>query len=952
MNNKTILKRALPLVIVLAVIIIVAVSCTIISHDKATPAITNSSETYLSTEENGITYTVENGKIYDSLKSTYGSTILLNRIDTELLKKTTIKVDGEEKTAWDSVSADEVKEAIDEAASATDLEGDEYDEAIADYEETMFSSYGYTTMDEIKAYHQMVLAKKAYAKYQLELAIEAADAAAAEDSSKEPYFTEDDYQDQYDSTYLTAYYVLIVPFTSVTEANNALAQENVKISSDKGTVDGKEVALSNVWVWLADEGEHKANTPLTKDEIIATFIDLYNTRYAYKNSEYPTATEVLTAGTNYTVTDGAYSFINKAEDSDPLYYTDSALSSFNSTARSYVKNTMTSLNADSVAYSTTTSDETTTLSTSAIKWYTPSIKSYESGSLQVLMLKLGEVAPEALWTDAAETTYNPTVKAAIYEDLVEAELTTTYIATKMAELRADQDLIIYDETLESSYISSISSYDVDYSATKKSSKTLIATVKAGADTFEYSADDFFKDLDKAHGIAAAISEVDFIRTLSSADNKVFDYQKYLSGAKEKACVLDSKKWTSYKEEVVTEKENFAAGSYSSYGYDASYGWKNFMHDVYGVDGELEMAIYFLYSDLQSDAMAENARLIESEEGAGDELNVNSDLWKTYNDLMQDIVDAQFTVTGYHFLISVNDADGDTTDPSTWTSYQVECAKELYNQVIAYLQSYSGDYATAMENIVTAFEASPRFVARLAQETAAQPALENGSYVYPTEGLVQIQLAKYKSAGLSVKYEDLDSFSNGTMVAEFDAAVKEIYDAAIESGDLDETVIYGANKATDADGHYLVTEYGYHVYVNTACNAVTEWSYTDTDGNTQKGVLPTMQMVKTYLTNSSASYLYEVDSEGNLVLDDDGDPVETTIKFSSDMSTAVTTYYTPIADELGGSTYNSVVLYRQIKALTYNFTQNNYTIETFNKYVDMKIKSALESLSYTAELLGE
>lgn len=973
MTSKSILKRTLPLIIVLAVIILVAVSCTILSHDKSVPTITSPDGEYLSTTENGVALKVENSKIYSTLKTSYGSTTLLNRVDTTLLKSTSITVDDKTTTAWDEVTATEIQDAIDSAASATDLTGDEYDKAIATYKDTMFKNYGLTTDEELNDYHHLTLAKKVYARAQLEIEIAAADKAAADDSTLDPYFTTTDYENQYATDYTASYWVMVVPFTSATEATNALAQVNVEISSDTVTgADGNKTVYSNVWRYIKDSGTHKAGDILTTAEIIATFISLYNTRYSYLNTDYPTTTEILN-NANYTLAaDGTYSFnttvvkdadgaVDSTADANRFYYTDSALSSFNSTARSYVKNTMTTYDATVEAVKTTSATSTdgsgneittTTYSTSTLKWYTPSIKSYESGSLQVLMLKLGEIEPDALYTNESDGTYNATVKSALYETLCEADLTTTYIATKMAELRQDANLVIYDETLESSYLTSIADYKLDVKATKKESSTLIASFTSSGATVDYSADDFFKELDKGHGIAAAISELDYVRSLSSSSNTVFDYQAWLSGSKEKACVKDAKKWATYKEEVVTSKENFAAGSYSSYGYSADYGWKNFMRDVYGVNSEFELAIYFLYSDITSDAMTNRGALNDTDttDDVDTEKDSSSELWAFYNTQMQQIVDDAFTVTGFHFLIEVLDSSGSTTDPSEWTATQVAYAKEFYDEVIAYLQSYSGSYATAMDAIVTAYDASPRFVAALAQDADAQPALENGNYVYPAyEATKKIQIAKYKTAGLSVKYEDLSTFSNGKMVTAFDDAVRTIFKAAVASGDLNETVIYGASTPKTDESHYLTTEYGYHVYVNTACTEVAEWSYTDADSKTVTGILPTLQMVKTYVTDSSSSYLYEVDENGKLKLDDNGDPIETTIKFTTAMSTAVTTYYKVVNTELVGSNYNAIFTYDELLALNVTFDNANYTQESFQRYVKLQRQTSIDALSVLSDL---
>ena len=74
----------------------------------------------------------------------------------------------------------------------------------------------------------------------------------------------------------------------------------------------------------------------------------------------------------------------------------------------------------------------------------------------------------------------------------------------------------------------------------------------------------------------------------------------------------------------------------------------------------------------------------------------------------------------------------------------------------------------MEAFVTGYKACLNYLPTI-DDVNEQPVVEGASYTWNG-----IDCAKYRSAGLSVKYEDLGEFENGKMVSEFDAAVKSIH----------------------------------------------------------------------------------------------------------------------------------------------------------------------------------
>jgi len=885
MNSSQILKRTLPLIFVLLVIIGIAVSCSVFSKEKIVPAITDEEGVYLSITENDRTYEITNKSMYEQLKSSVGLNVLLEKIDTDLLKDTP-KGDT---NYWDVISEEEIDEAIEKAIfpnGKEDLSEEEILEKQEDYENNMFSNNGLKTMGEIRNYHRLTLAKKLFAEDRLISAIEAANQNAEEDESVDPYFTEDDYENYYKSNYMNGYWTIIVPFGSEAEGQNLLQQLGISIQKADAADDDdydkwvKEVA-----------GEEVVLTPA---EIAKAFIDMYNTVNAHQVEGYPTSTLTLLEDTHYTVsTEGIITFNTELsddnEDLNELYYSYDDITSYQAEIQNFLKVSMKSYNPQATELPTTKS------------WYTPNLKSYNNAALHAFILKLGEeVAPT-----------QESVEDEIYEALFEAKLTTAFIATEMVKLRQTKGITIYDPALETAYIENAKSYDEDHKETKEESKALIAKVGEK----EYSADSLFDLMDSRYGMSLALTEINFQRLLKNPDfNNIYNYYDVEGSERQK--IIDPEKWQKVRDAAIAEKQYFTSGAYTQYGYGPEFGWKNFLSAVYGVETDEELLYYFLYSDVMKEYSTNLGDVSDIEE--------NSDLWNMYKEKMEEVVDNFYKVTGIHLLITVYDENKAPLAPENWTELQRNYAEELYQQVWDYYKNETGTSAQKFQDIAEAFSKSLRFIATLEQNVTVQPELEGLSYIYKN-----IEVAKFKTAGLSVKFEDLGEFTNGSMVEEFDEAVKSIWD---ENPSSTSHLPYANNPDSEGDWNYLVTEFGYHAYVNTSTIDIDRW---DEDQTGKEGVIPTLQMVKTYIEDPQSIYL----------LDDEGFATET--EFTPAMRTAIETYFTPVKDEIIGNYYTSIKLSEQLEHVNITFNSGNYTRDDFNKFLDLRIESYQSNLKFFA-----
>ncbi|MDD4057106.1 MAG: hypothetical protein PHF85_05610, partial [Bacilli bacterium] len=162
MNGSTVIKKTLPLIIILLIIIGTAVTCTLLSKEKDNPVISDPDGVYLTAKEGEFTYKLTNSRLYDELKENVGVSSLVNMINKDLLKD--LKKDGT--SYWDKVTQEAIDEEIETATfpdGKDELTAEEITEAEEKFLDTMFSSYGLVTMTEIEDHYRLILAKELYA---------------------------------------------------------------------------------------------------------------------------------------------------------------------------------------------------------------------------------------------------------------------------------------------------------------------------------------------------------------------------------------------------------------------------------------------------------------------------------------------------------------------------------------------------------------------------------------------------------------------------------------------------------------------------------------------------------------------------------------------------------------------------------------------------------------------
>ena len=698
----------------------------------------------------------------------------------------------------------------------------------------------------------------------------------------EPTFTESDFKNKYEDENYDKYWLVAIPYDSRTAAENALLQHGVVVATNAdgdytwfhyGTLDAAglsneekaeleakkyttkgqtKVIIDNEYYKTLDSTTVTSAAPaktgayeLSEKEIKAMIFSLYSQFYQ-ANSE-----KALEAA-DYTLTEGDYTF-NKT---DKLLYKKSELTSLGL----YSANSVNKLHKYDGTDGATNAFRDT---------YTYSIVS-GSSKYYIYLIVGKEVAKT--WEDLLSENNDDYTLTETYTNnlskMLDDKTTTSIIKNKMSALRYDSALLIYDSRVEESYMSA---YASDYKATKKTSKTDVVSYEINGDKKVVSCDQLFDKLSKKYGVVSTIDDYQiewmFLEAkITDKDgnevlvNKYVDYAGYKDAKKpniSKFRKSDDKEVKDLFDDVETyvenTKNNFAAGAYTNYGYSADYGWTNFIHDYfktnYGFDVNTteDLKLFYIYQQIVSDYCEWLAE-------------VNDEVWNNiYLTSMAKTLSEYLNMTGVHFLISVKDSSGSMVDPLYWTADQVAAAKELYDKVLQLVTVLpTSEISTELGNIVTAFNNAPLMVdgaepnidykVKASDDTEYTYKYFDYEYHYYRSFTYTIDVSKYKSLGLSVTNESL-TITQGTMVSEFENAVRQIWDKQwvklLEGETVTDVVVYdhsykpeeyksfGADLAAEVasnytgENGYLATQFGYHVYINLTSSIS---AYFTKDGN--------------------------------------------------------------------------------------------------------------------------
>lgn len=636
---------------------------------------------------------------------------------------------------------------------------------------------------------------------------------------------------------------------------------------------------------------------------------------------------------------------NTSNKDSKLYYDYAELKAYDSNLPSELKN-----NFDAyVPYANGNSTQSVNPPAAKGQWY--AAKPLASGSIYYALLKISEEDAPALTS----------VREEIISKLTDEKLTEAYIETKMAELRNEYNIKIFDSEIEKEYISAIKSYSVEYKTSKKNNE-FVASIEKDGFKKEFKADDLFLYMDKTAGVQTSLSQIAYKRLVNNQKyNKYYDVETGKWNGEEGKELRDI-----ILQSIENQRLYYLSGAYAQYGYDpASVSWEEFMKNVNGAETEKELAMLNLYSEVAKDYINKAIGAIVTD-GEGKDIDfienysdaVNSEVWALMQERMNGILNEEFSVNGVHLLVSVyetvNDAVSGSSsssdaakqvNPSKWTQEQKDLAVELINDVKLYLECAEGTYEAKLQAVVSAFDKAP-------YELKNEEGVVNNVKVITSNGQeckyvlecaeTTVNVSKYKSAGLTLVYQNLGTFTNGKMVKEFNDAAKEIWTADIADENYNRSTVY--NDAIE-------TEFGYHLYVNLSSSKATSYAgfNYDNEGNatteTEDRTLPTLAEIRanillTALTAIDTSLLSEEDAK---VVEDK--KVELNKIVTAEVKAAIEKYATPVVSELTGSYFSSLIQQTEILGFLDNAeisTPNGAAKQDFANNINYSIKTVFKN----------
>lgn len=644
--------------------------------------------------------------------------------------------------------------------------------------------------------------------------------------------------------------------------------ELLTTSEEEYNKDAAKTSTEKAGIVLATKDNPDPRTgayELTEAEIKELIVKLYNQKYQYDASK-----QLTVADYNPTAE------FEGTEDSK-LFYKEETLTTLGLYSKGTTSNKFYKFSDDSKFEDADT--YTNTIISASSKYY--------------IYLILDKDASSIDWDDyVGEAKYYETeFYTAHKEELLLKQATVSYTKKVLAKLRNDKGLIIYDSILEANYMDN---YESDYKATKKSSKTLVASYENDGKK-EVSVDDLWARLSKFYGVYSTVDQLQYewvFLEAKDADGKLFnqyvDYNKYLKGKKLSKCLYDNDKAKKLYENVSNYVDNvkyyFSVGYYESYGYPSSYGWKNFITDYYATFYNVrlttndDLKLFFINQQI----ISEYSNYISK---------VTDDNWeKAYLTYAGKTLSEYINTTGVHLLIAIpdvkkneeNNSSSNFVDPTNWTAEQVANAEELYDQVLALLaQVKESEISSVLSGIASAFDNAPlplvdgskpnvNYTSETIDGTPINNTYFSYEYKYYPEGssvaTATIDVAKYKALGFKLTCEDL-TVTQGTMVSEFEEAVRQIWNSELPellaNQIVDQAVVYDhtftapeyKNYNDDTDtasvvnenggNTYLTTTFGMHIYVNLTSD-LSAYFTTNKDNDKVFIAIPDIKYAKMYV----------------------------------------------------------------------------------------------------------
>ncbi len=487
----------------------------------------------------------------------------------------------------------------------------------------------------------------------------------------------------------------------ISEHNGSLTESNHKLYYEKYTIDPKRSP--------SGENEHlEIERRLELDEVLQKFFEIYNSVYPYRE-------EINIALTLDAVLADEH-LVNDDEDNLGLFtkgYDDFVGSQ--SSLRTYIYNTL-STDEDGTRYTATPR--------SYGNYYFLSFKLKDHN--EDLLLQVDEDDKFITWTDDDKTELQD-YALEYYNEMIEKNITSTYINKKAGERFEEATVEFYDELLLLNINQSLTE---EFKLAKKFNNDLIAVVN---DT-EITVDAFYAKIEKLMGPNIAL-ELGLRHHLQNSE--------YMDK-------IDKEMLAEYRENVEQVLTQFGQGMFEGSGFPASIGRKKFLQLAFRSES-IEEAVERIYVN------GELERLYTEDL----ELHYGEEIYEHFADYANRLRKQYFSITTSHLLIYVDIDEDDSPDkPEEFFQYledngkadQIDVYKDLIVELMRKIHEETRRYSTftnGLQAIVSEYDKSTKILPNLD--------LGDGKLEWGPEH----EWAKFKKAGLVVKFESLGASENST-----------------------------------------------------------------------------------------------------------------------------------------------------------------------------------------------
>ncbi|MDL2292490.1 DUF5011 domain-containing protein [Acholeplasma sp. OttesenSCG-928-E16] len=315
-------------------------------------------------------------------------------------------------------------------------------------------------------------------------------------------------------------------------------------------------------------------------------------------------------------------------------------------------------------------------------------------------------------------------RAEVYDEVKESKFTDAYVNTTVSELYEDKKPVIYDSKIKVFF-----NFDYSSSITLGSGRNTDKNVVAEFEGKTFYVSDLYTEMEKMRGVSTAL-DVAFTKLIRD------EYNDEIT----KSDIKD------FQEQYKTLINNFSSDQLSSSGYPASMGRKNFLLVAFGATSN-ETAIDNMYviPKLKELYYAD----LEAHYGEG--------IYEKFATLAGLQYDNYKSITGSHLLVYIDrDLDGSPDDPNDLNIISEADRLALEKDIIRLIKiiyNRLGDYTTldiGFNAIITEYDAVNRVAAPITPND-----LNEGTSSYDAIW------REFKQKGIYLKYESLSAITNTT-----------------------------------------------------------------------------------------------------------------------------------------------------------------------------------------------